>query len=61
MGILHNALRWHDSNRKLVRLNDGINNLLKYYASTYLIVKAKIMIVLAYCVNDEENEKLTTG
>jgi len=61
LGILHNCLRHFDSNKLIVRENNGINNLIKYYDSTYLIIKSKIMIVLAYCVNDKENETLTTG
>ena len=61
LGILHNALRRYEQNRQVVRLNDGINSLHKYYSSTFLIVKAKIMILLSYCVNEEENQRLTTG
>jgi len=60
LGILHNALRKYEPNKQLVRENNGINNLHKYYSSSFLIIKAKIMILLAYCVNEEENQRLTT-
>ena len=41
--------------------NNGFQNIYKYYQSTYLVIKAKVMIVLAHCTDEDESEKLTTG
>nr|CAB3262761.1 uncharacterized protein LOC100182841 [Phallusia mammillata] len=61
MGFLHNVLRLYNDNRVLVRKNNGIQKILKYHESSYLIIKAKAMLILAYCIDDEENEKIMTG
>nr|XP_039252990.1 uncharacterized protein LOC120330192 [Styela clava] len=61
LGILHNVVRLYSKNRDLIRKDDGIDKILAYEKSTYLIIKAKIFIVLAYCINEEENSKLMTG
>lgn len=61
LGIIHNCVRHFPENSYLVREDNGLDLLTKYRKSTFLIIKAKVIIVLAYCVNEEENDKLVTG
>ena len=61
MGILHNIVRHCNQSKLLIREENGIELLHNYYPTKFLIIKAHVMILLAYCINEEENEKIVTG
>ncbi|XP_078483665.1 uncharacterized protein LOC100182841 [Ciona intestinalis] len=60
-GYLFNCVRLYNNVRLIIREKEGVNSILNYYQSTYLIVKANVMLILAFCVDEEENEKIITG
>ncbi|CAK8677980.1 unnamed protein product [Clavelina lepadiformis] len=61
LGFLMNIVRLYSPNVELIRANDGIQTIFKFYESTYLIIKAKVMMLLSFCINEEENEKIMAG
>ncbi|XP_039255053.2 uncharacterized protein LOC120331936 isoform X1 [Styela clava] len=61
LSILMNCVRHCNKIKIHIRKNNGIDTLLAYEKSTYLIIKAEVYILLAYCITEEENTRIVTG
>ncbi|XP_071952404.1 uncharacterized protein [Antedon mediterranea] len=58
LGILHNCMRMQVENRQLLR-DDSIVELVNCFtSSTYLIVKATCYLVLAYIIEEDDEEEI---
>ncbi|CAK8677564.1 unnamed protein product [Clavelina lepadiformis] len=61
LSILLNMLRHLHAVSYLIRCNGGLAKILKYYEHDNLLLKTSVIITVAHCINDEENDKILAG
>ena len=61
LGILHNAIYMYRDNRDIYREADTVSILTQFLKTEDMTVKTKALLVLAYCVDEEESGVLATA
>lgn len=61
LGILHNAIHLYNKNRPIYREANAVDILTKLLKADDMTVKIKALLVLAYCVDEEESGVLATA
>ncbi|XP_076801433.1 uncharacterized protein LOC143445919 isoform X1 [Clavelina lepadiformis] len=58
LGMLYNIVRLYSPNKLLVTQNNGVHKVLKYFCSSNAAIKAGATMLLAFCIQEDDNDKI---